>query len=233
MKTNFVKQYVNADLNKHLILSENHQLSGIYKWENNMTKEIYIGSAIHLKKRLIEYYRPSYLTHPTRGRSIICYALIKYGFSNFNLEILEYCSKEELIEKEQYYLDLLNPEYNIFKYAYSSLGYKHTLEAIQKISQAKKGQFKGENNAFFGKNHTNEVKELMRTTALKRNKPNNAKPIILFDSNKVMIQEFKSITELSAYLKADKATLAKYRNTGTLFRGLYYIQLKGFFLNLK
>lgn len=30
-------------------------------------------------------------------------ALLKYGHNNFTLEILEYCSKAKLIEKEQYY----------------------------------------------------------------------------------------------------------------------------------
>jgi len=32
-----------------------------------------------------------------------------------------------LIEREQYYIDLLNPEYNILKIAGSRLGVKHTL----------------------------------------------------------------------------------------------------------
>ena len=35
------------------------------------------------------------------------------------LEILEYCLQSELLEREQYYLDLLVPEYNILKTAYS------------------------------------------------------------------------------------------------------------------
>jgi group I intron endonuclease len=39
--------------------------------------------------------------------------LLKYGFSNFSLEILEYCEVENLIEREKYYFNLLKPEYNI------------------------------------------------------------------------------------------------------------------------
>jgi hypothetical protein len=38
-------------------------------------------------------------------------ALVKYGYSSFKLEILENCETNILIEREQYYLDLLNPEY--------------------------------------------------------------------------------------------------------------------------
>ena len=40
-------------------------------------------------------------------------ALLKYGYSKFKLEILEYCKISNLIEREQYYLDNLKPEYNI------------------------------------------------------------------------------------------------------------------------
>jgi len=40
-------------------------------------------------------------------------ALLKYGYSNFSLEILEYCDFSELLKREKYYIDLLLPEYNI------------------------------------------------------------------------------------------------------------------------
>lgn len=220
---NLVKFYDNAEESKFLILLDNKNKSGIYKWENKISEEFYIGSAVDLNKRMSEYYRESYITHPSRGKSIICYALVKYGYSNFSLSILEYCNRNEVITREQHYLDLLNPPYNIFKYAYSSEGYKHTLEAIHKTSLAKKSKFNKEQNSFYGKIHTEEVKELMSQTALKRTKPNNAKPVFLKDSNNNIIGDFKSMSELSIYLKADKATLAKYRNSNKLFRDLYYI----------
>jgi hypothetical protein len=38
-------------------------------------------------------------------------ALLKYGYSQFSLSILEYC--DELMIKEKYYL--LSPKYNILK----------------------------------------------------------------------------------------------------------------------
>lgn len=37
------------------------------------------------------------------------------------------------LEREQYYIDSTNPEYNILK-AGSTLGYKHTEETIAKIA---------------------------------------------------------------------------------------------------
>jgi hypothetical protein len=60
-------------------------------------------------------------------------SLLKNGYSNFSLNILEYCSPEKAIEREQYYLDFLKPEYNILKKAGSSLGRKHSDEAKEKM----------------------------------------------------------------------------------------------------
>lgn len=57
--------------------------------------------------------------------------MIKYGYSSFQLEILEYCDIADLTEREQYYLDKLNPKYNILKIAGSSLGHKLTEETKQ------------------------------------------------------------------------------------------------------
>lgn len=53
-------------------------------------------------------------------------ALLKYGHSSFKLDILEYCSPNVLIEREQHYFDQLKPEYNILKVAGSSFGFKHS-----------------------------------------------------------------------------------------------------------
>ena len=56
--------------------------------------------------------------------NVLFKALLKYGYSNFKLEILEYCDPENLVDREQHYLNLLKPEYNVLKDAGSSLGFK-------------------------------------------------------------------------------------------------------------
>jgi hypothetical protein len=38
-------------------------------------------------------------------------------------------ARKLILEREQYYLDLLKPEYNILKVAGSSLGFKHSEES--------------------------------------------------------------------------------------------------------
>ena len=68
---------------------------------------------------------------------IIHKAILKHGYSNFKLEILEYCAPEECIEREQYYIDTLKPEYNILNVAGSTLGYKHTEETLAKFKERK------------------------------------------------------------------------------------------------
>ena len=64
---------------------------------------------------------------------IIYKALLAHGFDNFKLEILEHCKPSDLIKREQYYNDLLKPEYNNLKTAGSSLGVKRSKETIAKI----------------------------------------------------------------------------------------------------
>jgi len=88
----------------------------------------YSGSSIDLGRRFRQYFNADrLLTGPEVNRPI-SRALLKYGYSNFSLEILEYCDPNETIKKEQYFIDLLKPEYNILQTAGSSLGYSHTGE---------------------------------------------------------------------------------------------------------
>jgi hypothetical protein len=39
----------------------------------------------------------------------ICKSLLKYGYSGFYLEILEYCDSSELLTREKHFMDLLKP----------------------------------------------------------------------------------------------------------------------------
>ena len=52
-------------------------------------------------------------------------------------EILEYCEPDKCISKEQFYLDLYSPKYNILKKAGSSLGFKHSAETLAKLKLRK------------------------------------------------------------------------------------------------
>lgn len=127
-----VFNYKNSQVLKPQILKDNDNKSGIYRWVNNLNGNSYVGSAKNLAIRLRSYYNSKELERNSRP---IKNALLKYGHSNFSLEILEHCPVVSLIEREQFYIDLLIPEYNILKKAYSVLGYKHTQETIKKLKE--------------------------------------------------------------------------------------------------
>jgi group I intron endonuclease len=74
----------------------------------------------------------------TKYNSMIYRSLIKNGYSNFKLEILEYCDVDIVLEREQYYLDCLNPEYNMLNVAGSLIGFKHSEATKEAKSLSKK-----------------------------------------------------------------------------------------------
>ena len=132
--------YVNADTQKIEIFRDNKGKSGIYRWINNFNGDSYIGSAVDLNKRLYHYYSLKLMELCLKkGHSYIYSALIKYGYSNFTLEIIEYCDKIKVIEREQFYIDLLCPKYNLLRVAGSRLGTKHSDDTREKMSSSQKG----------------------------------------------------------------------------------------------
>jgi group I intron endonuclease len=186
-----VKVYDNAFYMRKDIIKENKNKSGIYMLTNKLTNDIYIGQSIDLSNRFKKYFSLSYLK--TRDSLIISRALIKYGYLNFSVTILEYCKITDLLSREQYYFDKLNPKYNILKVAGSSLNHRHSEETKAKISKSLKGIYVkeksalfsrvaseetkklmslkkvGENNPLFGKTHNKFIIELMKQKALGRN----------------------------------------------------------------
>lgn len=236
-----LKVYSNADTMKESIIKDNYKKAGIYRWINNITEDCYVGSSVDLSNRLRLYYNYDFISDKNKGKSMIHAALIKYGYSNFTLEILEYCDADKVIEREQYYLDTLNPEYNILKTAGNSVGFKHSDETKLKMSatrlgfnhseetklkfkEVRKGTNAKENNPFFGKTHTEENKLLLSAIAKNRTKLHRSTPVILTDSEHNLIQEFKSMSALALFLKADRARLAECRDNNLLFRNKYYIK---------
>jgi group I intron endonuclease len=74
-----------------------------------------------------------------RSESLISRAILKYGYSNFKLEILCHCKPEECVAIEQHCLDNLPHEYNILPTAGSSLGHLHSEETKAKMRKAALG----------------------------------------------------------------------------------------------
>ena len=166
---NQVKVYEDAyDMRKD-ILKENKGKSGIYMLTNKLTNDIYIGQSVDISKRFRNYFNLNYIK--SKGSFIISRALIKYGYSNFSVTILEYCDKSDLIIREQYYFNKLNSQYNILKIPGSYRDFKHSEETKTKISKSLKGIYKKEKSALFGRTHTEETRKLMSLKKARNNNP--------------------------------------------------------------
>lgn len=86
-------------------------------------------------------------------------SLRNHGYSNFSLEILEYCKIEDLLKRENHYLKILKPHYNLLKVAYSRLGSLHSKEARKKMSVAGLGKkLTGEHKAKISLSQPNCIK---------------------------------------------------------------------------
>ncbi len=141
---------------------------------------------------------------------IIYKALLKYGYAGFRLEILEYCSPEVLLKREQFYFDTFSPDYNILKVAGSPLGYRHSEAAKKLISIASKNREVSEftrdlrREALLGKNFDKERIEKMRLSNTLR------KPVVVTNMETGEILEFISMTEAGEYLGLSRVSVNKY-----------------------
>jgi group I intron endonuclease len=104
--------------------------SGIYKIENQITKDVYIGSSVNLSNRKSRHFKD--LEKNIHHSIILQRAVNKYGIENFNFIIIEKCDKNSLLIREQYYLDTLLPLYNILTIAGNSLGHVVSKETKEK-----------------------------------------------------------------------------------------------------
>lgn len=237
-----IKTYKNPYENKYIIYKENKGKSGIYRWVDLVNNKSYIGSSISLDNRLSQYFSLIGLKRKSEKTSSLIYkSIVKYGFPNFQLEILEYTNIETLIAREQYYIDLLKPEYNICKIAKSRLGYKHTEETKLKISN----KIKGENNPFYGKEHSyetrNRISESLKDyftklptkkclekrsteTKLKLSIRCQGVKIQILDKNNKLISSFPTITSGANFLQISNRTLSRRLNKGYCNNYLYLFE---------
>ena len=142
-------------------LSEFKNISGIYKITCTVTGKFYIGSAKDIQHRLARH--KSDLGRNVHHNILLQRAVNKYGKDVFEFEILEFVDNiESLIQREQHYLDTLNPcDINIgfnlvakagltpsgplseetkAKISKTLTGRKHTEETKLKMSEAHKGK---------------------------------------------------------------------------------------------
>lgn len=139
--------------------------TGVYKIRNLINDDCYIGSAAYAFNKRWNTHKHQ-LKNNKHHSIILQRAWNKYGETNFIFEIIEKCNPLECLKKEQFYIDKINPKYNINPNAESPLGRKLKQEHRKQISE----RTKGEKNPFFGKHHTEETKKLLSGKLKGKNK---------------------------------------------------------------
>src|SRR5574343_160750 len=125
-------------------------IAGVYEIRNLMDGKTYIGSSSRCVQRRLATHRTS-LNRGDHDNFKLQIAWLKCPREAFEFNLIEECPKEKCIEREQYWMNLLAPEYNIAKQACNtahftdmmksmirkrSLGYSHTEKAKNAIRQA-------------------------------------------------------------------------------------------------
>jgi len=103
--------------------------SGVYRIQNMVTGKIYIGSSTDVYKRIgrHKYVLKNGLNENIRMKK----DCEKYGVNSFLFGIVEYCEKEKLKEREQYYFELWNAQYNVWKNIYNAKNREYTSEQLE------------------------------------------------------------------------------------------------------
>ena len=87
-----------------------NEVCGVYKIENTITGDFYIGSSKDVKRRWGEHKRPS--VWKAQPNSPLYKDMQKYGVDKFEFQILEEVEQEYLKETEQQLIEKLRPTYN-------------------------------------------------------------------------------------------------------------------------
>lgn len=205
-----IVSYLDLDVQKKGILKDNKEKTGVYRWTHKKSGKSYIGSAIDLTNRFKNYFNVSYLERETEKNSSIIYrALLKHGYVSFKLDILEYCSFPVLIEKEQYYLNLFKPEYNILNFAASVSGLKHTEATVELIRGSKLGRLR-----------TSEAKLKISLGSAQ------AQPVIVKENQTGITTEFTSVRKAAVYVGLHHSYIAKCLQKNNIYIGETYTIVK-------
>ena len=86
------------------------KISGVYKITNTITGDFYIGSSKNIKSRWAHHKIPSMLNQCPNNPMYL--DMRKYGLDNFEFEILAEVEVDKLKEKEQQFIETLQPTYN-------------------------------------------------------------------------------------------------------------------------
>lgn len=113
-------------------------LGGVYQIINQMNGKRYIGSTVSFRRRWAEHLK--HLRHGVHANRHLGRSFERYGEAAFIFSVLEPIDNPcQFIVREQHYLDMLKPEYNILPMAGSPLGCHRSSETCMRMSEAAMG----------------------------------------------------------------------------------------------
>ncbi len=208
------------------------KISGIYKIQSILKPErCYIGSAVYIKKRWNEHLKGLRFNRHENKKLQRHYD--KYSEADLVFVILEPCFPEFLLIREQFYLDTLNPYFNICKVAGSQLGCKRSKETCLKmgkwqegrifteehkenIGKAGKGRIPWNKGLKMSKEHCKKLSE-SHIDQIPWNKGTTGyvsftKPILQYDKEMNFIKEWKSATEAARAISISFQIISRVAN---------------------
>lgn len=204
--------------------------SGIYKITSPSNK-IYIGESSNLNIRCKRYLN----SNKIKGQKAIYNSILKYGSKSHEIEILELCDENILLERERYYQEFFNSVedgLNCFYTGTKEKKKKHSKETLLLMSENQKG----EKNSFFNKKHSDEsLKKISNASngennpnfggklknddwLLKQSVSNSKKPIKVFDTETSLEYTFINSKECGKSLNVSSGQVRQCKNKYKLQR---------------
>lgn len=174
------------------------------------------------------------------GNKRVANAVNKYGLSVFAFLVLEIVHQAEktdstlLLNREDYYLKTLKPEYNIAPLASNSIGWKHSEESLSKMrvnySDERRQRVASINK---GKTLSQETRELIRKAALVREPMSmesrkkcavNMRPVTITNLDGSNSTHFVSIKEASIAISCSEKTIQRALNGNGIIKKMFLVK---------
>ena len=206
----------------HWNLNPELGLSGIYKISSSKTGRFYIGSTNNFNKRFLSHFEMIHnKNHHSRHLENHCN---KHIDDTLRIEVVEIVlDVSKLIEREQYYLDTLNPfgqnGFNINRKANSRLGTKMPDSFREKVSKRMLGN-KHTLGHKLSEDHKNKIRDSVKKSCANRDmskseeskekmRKSRGKKVLKLDSQLNIVENFLSTKDASRKNEGSGTAIAK------------------------